>query len=515
MFASLEPTDRSHDTLRSAVVHVPHPALAVSPDDIVVAANDAARALLGSDPVGRRLEEVAADGDGTLVLRDLPAQGETTSGMARREAVLQAVAFATERMLRSEDWEGAISDVLRALGETLDVSRAYLFEVLQEDGYDTIVRQRFEWAAPGIEPQIDDPALQALPLESVGFERWRTVMATGGVIHGHVAEMPASERALLTGQGIVSLLAVPIEVEGRWWGFIGFDECRGERVWSPAEIDTLRVAAGILAVTMQQHAARYVLQRSAEAYADAYRTERDAVARLEALDAMKDGLIEAVSHEVRTPLAAVMGFAETLQRIDLDADPRLTRELLSRLSRNTTRLRRLLADLLDLNRSTGQPLEIAPAALELGPLVAEVVEDLDWLLEGREVQLDLRAELAFLDPYVVSRILQNLVRNAAHHTPIGSRIRIRTERLAGGRLLLEVEDDGPGIPEGLEDAMFEPFRRGPAAPRHAPGTGVGLTVVSRLAEAHGGSVRVCDRHRGGCRMRVELREGRLEHAART
>jgi signal transduction histidine kinase len=92
-----------------------------------------------------------------------------------------------------------------------------------------------------------------------------------------------------------------------------------------------------------------------------------------------------------------------------------------------------------------------------------------------------------LDPGKVERIIENLLANAARHTPPDTPVWVRVEHPAGGDgVLLAVEDAGAGIPAELRDSVFEPFRQGPDTPAHAPGVGIGLTLVARFAELHGG-----------------------------
>jgi signal transduction histidine kinase len=107
------------------------------------------------------------------------------------------------------------------------------------------------------------------------------------------------------------------------------------------------------------------------------------------------------------------------------------------------------------------------------------------------------------DAAKVERIVENLLANTARHTPGSSTIWVSVQPTPEGALLL-VEDDGSGVPEDLRDTIFEPFQQGPDAPRHSPGVGVGLTLVRRFAELHGGRAWVQDREGGGASFRVLL-----------
>ncbi|NJL58222.1 GAF domain-containing protein [bacterium] len=99
--------------------------------------------------------------------------------------------------------------------------------------------------AAGITPEIDNPELQDLDLGGL-FPRWVAHFTQGEIVSGLVSDFPESERSILEPQQIVALVVMPIIVDGLWWGFIGFDECTGERLWTRAEIDLLRSVAGSL-----------------------------------------------------------------------------------------------------------------------------------------------------------------------------------------------------------------------------------------------------------------------------
>jgi signal transduction histidine kinase len=112
---------------------------------------------------------------------------------------------------------------------------------------------------------------------------------------------------------------------------------------------------------------------------------------------------------------------------------------------------------------------------------------------------------ADVDPPKVERIVENLLSNASRHTPSDRRIWARVERTDDG-ILLTVEDEGDGVPDDLKDAIFEPFRQGPGPATASPGVGVGLSLVARFAELHGGRAWVEDRPGGGASFMVILAE---------
>ena len=230
--------------------------------------------------------------------------------------------------------------------------------------------------------------------------------------------------------------------------------------------------------------------------------EREATRRLRALDEMKNTFLDAVSHELRTPLAAIVGIGLTLEhKADILADADRA-DLYTRLVANARKLDRLLNDLLDLDRLTHGIVAPKRRPTDVAALAARIADD--WgLLNGRRPQVVAQPVTISLDPGKVERIIENLLANAARHTPQDTPVWVRVEHPPGGDgVLLAVEDAGAGVPAELRDSVFEPFRQGPDTPTHAPGVGIGLTLVARFAELHGGRAWVEERAGGGSSFRV-------------
>jgi PAS domain S-box-containing protein len=233
----------------------------------------------------------------------------------------------------------------------------------------------------------------------------------------------------------------------------------------------------------------------------ALQAERGAGQRLRDLDDMKNTFLQAVSHDLRTPLAAIMGLAITLERPDMGLSPEVRSDLNHRLVANARKLYRILSNLLDLERLNGGELEPTTQSTDIGALVDRIVDEADFLGQ-RVVDVQVGSVVAEVDPTSVERIVENLLVNAAKHTPEGTHIWVRVSAEQGG-VLIVVEDAGPGVPEAVREAIFEPFRQGPQH-QPSPGTGIGLSLVARFAELHHGRAWVEDRPGGGASFHVLL-----------
>ena len=213
--------------------------------------------------------QVRRDDTGTVtgfegIARDISDRKRIAEELERRNAILEGVRLAAETFLRSGDWQEQIQPVIARLGESAGACRVYICENRTTGERPASSRKIHEWTASGVSPLTLGPELEDLWYTS-GFSRWAKLLAEGEMIHCPVHELPESERGVLIEQRILSIAVVPIFVEERWWGFIGFDDCQTERRWSHHEIEALRAAAGILGAAIQQERSREKLSLLATA----------------------------------------------------------------------------------------------------------------------------------------------------------------------------------------------------------------------------------------------------------
>jgi two-component system sensor histidine kinase KdpD len=218
---------------------------------------------------------------------------------------------------------------------------------------------------------------------------------------------------------------------------------------------------------------------------------------------LRSSLLSAVSHDLRTPLAAITGAASALRDEAAATDPHERRELLDTIAEEAGRLERLLANLLDMTRLESGGLEPKREWVPLEEIVGAALARLEPQLTGRPITTELPEDLplAFGDPLLLEQLVINLLENAARHTPPGTPIAIRAAAVDGA-LELEVADRGPGLAPGDEARVFEKFQRGVRA--GGGGVGLGLAICRGIATAHGGSIQAENRPGGGALFRLML-----------
>jgi PAS domain S-box-containing protein len=177
--------------------------------------------------------------------------------------LLQGVAQATNQLLTTGDLATAINQALATLGQVTRVDRVYIFEVHPhpETG-ELAMSQRFEWARETVTAEIDNPQLQNLTFAAAGMNHWYEALCAGHSFDGLVRELSVLERQILEPQGIVSILIVPVPVNGNLWGFIGFDDCHCDRRWSQDESALLMTMAATIGSLLARQQTEEALQQS-------------------------------------------------------------------------------------------------------------------------------------------------------------------------------------------------------------------------------------------------------------
>ena len=230
--------------------------------------------------------------------------------------------------------------------------------------------------------------------------------------------------------------------------------------------------------------------------------EAEAAALRAATEEMRSSLLSAVSHDLRTPLAAITGAATTLRDGGAGIEGQRD-ELLQMICDEADRLERLVTNLLDMTQLASGSLRVRREWTSLEEIVGSALARLDTRLAGRAVRTDLPEDLPLFsgDAVLLEQVLVNLLENAAKYTPPDSAVEISARADERG-MTVDVADRGPGLPPGDEARIFEKFVRGRQA--RGPGAGLGLAICRGIAEAHGGTLTAENRAGGGALFRLAL-----------
>lgn len=289
-------------------------------------------------------------------------------------------------------------------------------------------------------------------------------------------------------------LYVPLTGSRGVRGVLGIFRPHPADAWNPEQVHLLEALAGQMAS---------VLERSSLA-------EEAQQARLRGeAERLRNAVLSSVSHDLRTPLAAVAGAASSLLEDESALDPATRRELLQSILEEAERLNRLVNNLLSVSRLESGALELRRDWHALEEVVGSALQYFEKRLRDRPVEVRLPRDLPllYLDDVMMEQVLLNLLDNAIKHAPSDGPIEL--EAKAGkGEVLVTVADSGPGIPSGEEELIFERFRRGAKEARSSGvGVGLGLAICRGIVEAHGGRIWARNRQEGGAVFTLSLPVG--------
>jgi signal transduction histidine kinase len=247
---------------------------------------------------------------------------------------------------------------------------------------------------------------------------------------------------------------------------------------------------------------RRVTATSRDEVGDLARAFNAMAAELAEVDRVRRDLVANVSHELRTPITALRAGLENLVDGVAPPDPQALRVMLGQVER----LGRLVTQLLDLSKLESGAVPLNRQRFTVRPMLDQAVNEAK-LHAPETIVLEVDADgtlLADADPERVHQVVANLVENAVRHSPAGGTVRVRA-RGDDGVVHIEVSDEGPGIPAGEEERIFERFYRADASrSRSGGGSGLGLAIARWIVDMHGGEIRATAGQPTGCRMIVTL-----------
>nr|MBI1229744.1 response regulator [Cytophagales bacterium] len=411
-------------------------------------------------------------------IQDIDEQVRNDTELERKEQMLQAISKATDELLSNGNLYEAISNSLEIIGKSVNVDRVYFFEnSINEEG-NLLASQRYEWSSELAVPQINNPNLQNIPMEEFGD--FSVQLGDGLPFVAIIRDLPENNptRQFLENQHIRSILTLPIFNEEKFWGFIGYDECKSDRVWSDSELSLLKSFVNSIENAIDRKNLENRLISSKE------QAEKASLAKSEFLANM--------SHEIRTPLNGIIGFSDLLVKTDLGE---AQKQYLNIVNQSANTLLNIINDILDFSKIEAGKLELDINRSDLYELAGQATDVVSYQAQkkGVEVLLNLEPHLPryiLVDDIRLKQILINLLGNAVKFTNEGE-IELKVSLLETvdedhGRFRFEVRDTGIGIPKETQLKIFDAFSQldGSTTKKYG-GTGLGLTISNKLLDMMG------------------------------
>ncbi len=421
--------------------------------------------------------------------------------MLHRERLLETVNETIAVLLASDtdSFDETLWRCLGMLGKAVDADRVYIWKNHTRDG---VLRctQRYEWSE-GAEPQQGNALTVDISYDE-SIPSWERKLSAGGSINGLVRDLSKAEQEQLSPQGIISILVVPVFLQERFWGFVGFDDCHKQRVFSPAEEGILRSASVLIATVMLRNEVMRSLVEAKELADENART--------------KSEFLSNMSHEIRTPINAITGMSAIAKR---SGDMKRVQDCMDKIDAASRQLLGLINDILDMSKIEAGKMELSREPFDIHVTMNNIKSIIGVRAAERDLKLSLQMDadvpkVVVGDEMRVSQILLNLLSNAVKFTPEGGSISMRAALHARTgetcTLRFAVADTGIGISDEQKERLFMAFEQAEHnTARRYGGTGLGLAISKRIAELMNGDITVESKQgAGSCfTVRVELQTG--------
>ncbi len=423
--------------------------------------------------------------------RDVTEQRKFEKQLILREQLSRLLAEESLHLLAApmQQFDEAVNRLLASIGQLCQVDRSYLFQL--DEAAEKLCNTH-EWCAEGISSHLDE--LQDLRRQDAP-QWWKVCFDQREVINiADVTQMSpdwSKERAILLHQRIQSLLAIPLYSNEKALGFVGFDAVRKLREWTGTEIEVLIIMGGMLAATIQRNRAD---QAREKLIADLRLAKENA----ETASRVREEFLAVMSHEMRTPLNPILGFARVLQQKSASEEDRHLLDLIIQAGERLLTLVENILDFAKLDKGKHQPHRQVFLPVETCILALANVEHIAHGLElrfenggpnGLPVPDDLRV---MGEKDMLQRILDNFLVNACKYTKTGT-IRLLLWMEASTDQLtyfhFAVQDTGIGIAPEIAQKLFQPFFQVDSSfTRSFQGVGLGLAICRKIADLLGGTI---------------------------
>ena len=415
------------------------------------------------------------------------AKGELLATIEQRDSLLRSVNSAAVILLNAENenFTNSLFQSMEVMAEVVGVDRVYIWKNHMVD--DRLhCTQLYEWSE-GAEPQQGLDITVGIAY-SENIPGWEETLSNGYCINNIVRNMSPEEQDQLSPQGILSILVVPVFINGQFWGFVGFDDCHNERIFSKEEEAILRSGSLLFA-----HA--YHRNQMIQNVRDTSAQLESALAQANAASKAKGDFLSNMSHEMRTPMNAIIGMTTIGKKAgDIDGKD----HALAKIGDAASHLLGVINDVLDMAKIEAEKLEIFPVEFCFDRLLQKVMAVINFRTDERAQKLSIA-----LDPNIprfiigddqrLAQVITNLLSNAVKFTPEEGSIHLAASLIGETEeeceLSVEVSDTGIGISAEQQENIFEAFEQAESGTsREYGGTGLGLVISKRIVELMGGKI---------------------------
>jgi len=407
--------------------------------------------------------------------------------LAQQNNLLSTVNSAAAVLLQAEveEFESALLKCMSILGEAVSADRVYIWKnhTVDEKLYCT---QIYEWSE-GAEPQQSNKYTIDIPYEN-NMPGWEETLSKKRCINGIVREMNELAQAQLSPQGILSILVVPVFLRDYFWGFFGFDDCHTERIFSSSEETILRSGSLLIAHAMLRNDLTISMRTTAVELESAFEEAK-------AASIAKSNFLSNMSHEMRTPMNAIIGMTQIGKAA---ANVEKKDYAFEKIEGASNHLLGVINDVLDMSKIEAGKFDLSITDFNFEKMLNKAIGITSFRIEEKKQKFaiyldsDIPKYLSGDDQHI-TQIITNLLTNAVKFTPEYGSIWLKAYNVSEEddicTIKIEVKDTGIGIAPDHQERLFYSFEQAETnTSRKFGGTGLGLAICKRIVELMGGKI---------------------------